>query len=201
MSSSSPVGAANPSETTVEYSVDPDGRIDCVETEAWNRFALANGAPELVDSRRIVGEMLDSFIDGELPRLLYWRMFNVLRAKQVPEAIYKFRCDAPAIERDLELVVYPRFDGDAFHGLRFQSVEIETRVRPGVALLQRRLPGGSPGATLLRMCSYCKRVFDDATSAWCGAEVYLAVGRTADVQLSHGACPECFAAVMRTLDG
>ena len=51
---------------------------------------------------------------------------------------------------------------------------------------------------LLSICSYCKKM-RDTDEAWVPIEHYL--HRHADVLLTHGICPDCYAKVMKDLPG
>lgn len=92
----------------------------------------------------------------------------------------------------------------------FHPAELESRVRVGqrmvklqkslaarikeleVALSEvRRLQG------LLPMCSYCKKVRNEA-NYWQQVEAYIT--STSGVQLTHSVCPSCLERVMREID-
>jgi hypothetical protein len=50
---------------------------------------------------------------------------------------------------------------------------------------------------LLPICSYCKKVRNEA-NYWQQVESYLA--SHTEVQLTHGVCPDCYARMMNELD-
>jgi sigma-B regulation protein RsbU (phosphoserine phosphatase) len=77
-------------------------------------------------------------------------------------------------------------------GLRV--VELQRALADRVAALEEALARVKQLQGLLPICAYCKRIRDDR-DYWDQVESYLA--RHADVQFSHGICPECFERVMR----
>lgn len=92
----------------------------------------------------------------------------------------------------------------------FHPVELESRVRVGQRLvkLQTSLSGRIKELEdalsevkrlqgLLPICSYCKKVRNEA-NYWQQVESYLA--SHTEVQLTHGVCPDCYARMMNELD-
>ncbi len=92
----------------------------------------------------------------------------------------------------------------------FHPVELESRVRVGQRMvkLQTSLAGRIKELEealrevkrlqgLLPICSYCKKVRNEA-NYWQQVELYLA--SHTEVQLTHGVCPDCYARMMKELD-
>ena len=92
----------------------------------------------------------------------------------------------------------------------FHPVELESRVRVGQRMvkLQTSLAGRIKELEealrevkrlqgLLPICSYCKKVRNEA-NYWQQVESYLA--SHTEVQLTHGVCPDCYAKMMKELD-
>jgi phosphoserine phosphatase RsbU/P len=92
----------------------------------------------------------------------------------------------------------------------FHPVELESRVRVGQRMvkLQTSLSGRIKQLEdalsevkrlqgLLPICSYCKKVRNEA-NYWQQVESYLA--SHTEVQLTHGVCPDCYARMMNELD-
>ena len=92
----------------------------------------------------------------------------------------------------------------------FHPVELESRVRVGQRMvkLQTSLAGRIKELEdalsevkrlqgLLPICSYCKKVRNEA-NYWQQVESYLA--SHTEVQLTHGVCPDCYDRMMKELD-
>jgi DNA-binding response OmpR family regulator len=92
----------------------------------------------------------------------------------------------------------------------FHPVELESRVRVGQRMvkLQTSLSGRIKELEdalsevkrlqgLLPICSYCKKVRNEA-NYWQQVESYLA--SHTEVQLTHGVCPDCYTRMMNELD-
>jgi hypothetical protein len=161
--------------------------------EAWVDFAVANDVPDLEPSQ-VLGQPLWRFISGAEVQHLYELLLSRVRHTQ-GTLVLPFRCDAPALRRFMELAMTAQPDG----AVELITWLVRTEPRDAVSLLT---PGGEPGQPLLAICSWCKRI-RLAETAW--VEVEEAVVRLGlfqmDVlpQLTHGVCPDCYAAVMRAL--
>ena len=92
----------------------------------------------------------------------------------------------------------------------FDAVELAARVRVGermiklqtnlasrVTELEAALADVKKLQGLLPICSYCKKVRNEA-DYWEQVESYLT--SRSELRLSHGVCPDCFARVMKELD-
>jgi hypothetical protein len=168
----------------ITYELDAQDRIRTTGAD-WDRFALANGAPELA-SHRIRLEPLWRFVTGievqHLLRLLFERVRSRNTTIRLP-----FRCDSPSARRFMELTVRPL----PAHALTVESRLLRTETRQYVPLLERspRLRYG-----FLTMCSWCKRI-RLVNGEW--AEVERAVEvmdlfTSADLpMISHGICRSC----------
>lgn len=81
-------------------------------------------------------------------------------------------------------------------GLRM--IELQETLADRVRELQSALSRVKQLQGLLPICAYCKKIRDDQ-NYWTRVEGYIS--NHADVQFSHGICPECFSRVMKELDG
>lgn len=72
-------------------------------------------------------------------------------------------------------------------------VQLETHLATRVRELEEALHSVKQLQGLLPICSYCKKVRDDR-NYWRQVESYLS--EHADVQFSHGICPDCYKAIV-----
>jgi hypothetical protein len=170
--------------TPVTYDLDDRDRILATGGE-WDRFAIANAAPELA-TRSVIGHPLWRFVEGEEVRHLLRLLLDQVRERNRSVSV-PFRCDAPALRRFMSMSIHPLEGGV----LRVESVVLRTEPRAYMPLLERshRLLYG-----MLSICSWCKRVrlFN---REW--VEIEQCVGRlnlfgSTDLpHLSHGICLPC----------
>jgi DNA-binding response OmpR family regulator len=73
-------------------------------------------------------------------------------------------------------------------------VELQTRLADKVSQLEAALTKVGRLSGLLPICAYCKAIRDDS-DYWHRVEEY--VSEHADVQFSHGICPDCLEGAMR----
>ena len=74
-----------------------------------------------------------------------------------------------------------------------RMVELQQRLASRVRELEDALGRVTQLQGLLPICSYCKKVRDDR-NYWRQVESYIS--EHADVQFSHGICPECYKAIV-----
>ena len=80
-------------------------------------------------------------------------------------------------------------------GLRM--LDLQARLADRVSELERALSRVRQLQGLLPICAYCKKIRDDQ-NYWSQVESYIS--KHADVQFSHGICPECYEEEIRKLD-
>lgn len=167
------------------YEIDALRRIVSVD-EAWCAFARENGAPQYADPASIYGRPLLSFISDPATRLIYDGLIGRVVSAQVPVTV-TLRCDAPALERWLELDLLPT----AGEGVRFRSRQLKTRPRqPPIEIRDRR--SDAPGRMVL-MCSWCKNVA--TPRGWASLEDAVAAldlfHEVTTPEITHGMCEPC----------
>lgn len=139
----------------------------------------------------MVGRSLFDFIDGLETRHLWELMIRAAREEQRTTRL-RFRCDAPACRRDLEMTLIPLEQG----WVEFQSAVLETVGREPLELLRH---DASRGDGYVRICSMC-RSLEVAEGEW--MEIQQALTKTrllyhaAPPSLTHGLCPTCFSAAL-----
>jgi hypothetical protein len=187
------VGAG--STTVVElitYDVDATDVIRAVGG-SWAEHALANGGDRLVHG--VVGRRLWDFIGGATTQHMYQNLVGKVRESGEP-ITFPFRCDSPALRRDMRMHLLPLSDG----WVRFESLTVQTRAWP-TALLARQ-PASKPDG-VIRICSWCKK--GKLRDEWVEPEVVVEelgmfIGDRERL-ISHAICPPCAHALEAALQG
>ncbi|MCC7275011.1 MAG: hypothetical protein IT561_20255 [Alphaproteobacteria bacterium] len=187
----------------VAYLVAPDGTLLAVGGRTWTPFAEANGAPAL-EPRQVVGRSLFEMIEGTEVRDVYRRLHEAVRTRRRPNVTFDYRCDAPALRREMRLSISPVEAGGALVALLYQSQVKLARVRPEMSLFlpELRLGARKPYSDerLVSLCDFCHRVAwpigpPRHGRRWIEPEDYYRRGGPADMIVSHGICPDCHARV------
>lgn len=162
--------------------------------EAWGTFAVANDTDALLPPA-ILGRTLWEFITENVTVQLYRRLLARVRGGSGPVQ-FAFRCDSPRTRRLLEMNIV----SDQGGGVTFVVHALVLEDRVAVDLLD---PYAPRGATLLRMCAWCKRI-PDADGRWMEVEEALpTLEAFAGGQLpaiTHGICTDCEKSMMQALD-
>lgn len=82
-------------------------------------------------------------------------------------------------------------------GVARRVVQLQQRLADRVAELELALSRVRQLQGLLPICSYCKRIRDDK-NYWSQVESYIA--EHLDIRFSHGICPSCLEAVLKSED-
>lgn len=173
------------------YELDEEERIVSVGG-TWTSFAIANGAPELAPPAPL-GRPIYASISDPTTSHIYSELYARVRAHQ-RTIEFQVRCDGPAVRRLLRLRLSPA------NNARVQVESTLLRAEPREAITEAA--ESSADAELLRVCGWCKLV--ELGMDW--VEVEVAIDRLALLErgvlprFSHGICPRCEAAMMRTLD-
>ncbi len=163
--------------------LDLDDRIVFVN-EAFDRFARANGAPELAGGA-VLDRPLWEFVTGDevrqLTRVLLARARSGHPIERVP-----YRCDSPTLRRYMQMTFEP-LPRDR---LAITSFERHIEPRPANPLLrQEPATEGTP----LRMCSWCRRV-DLGGDYWVEAEEAILILKLFEADhpppIAHTICPD-----------
>ena len=177
---------AAPASTAVIYEIDDSDRVVAVN-DTWTTFAVANDAPEL-SAPAILGTRLWDAVTDATTRQLYQGLLDRVRHGEVVS--YTYRCDGPAVRRDMVMRVSLED-----RRVRFTSRIHEAVNRDSQPILNRRVPRSGE---LIRVCGWCKRI---ALSDDRWEEVEVAIPElglhAAHVlpELTHGICPSCVARV------
>ncbi len=194
----------------VAYLVDRESRLAAIGGRNWDSFAVQNGCPELT-AASVVGRDVLSFIAGEEVRAAVRRYERALRRREVPQVEFAFRCDGPAVVREMRMMMTPVGSGDEPAHILYHAILLHASDRPAINLLEPEVLYASLEATrglpIATICAYCAHVRigdpdrDDAAPAvWTTAEEYYRRGGTSEVRISHGICPECRERVLREND-
>lgn len=174
--------------STVVYEIDEADRLVSVNDE-WTSFAVANDAPEL-SAPAILGIRLWDAVTDPTTRELYRSL--LVRVRHGAEVTYRFRCDGPAVTRDMLMHV----GAIGYRGVRFTSRVHSVAGRRAQPILDRRTPRSGE---LIRVCGWCKRIAV-ADDRWEEVEVAIpSLGLHAAAvlpDLTHGICPSCYRATL-----
>lgn len=170
---------------TIEYLVGPDSVVLEIHGN-WDEFATLNAARDLT-AQSVLGQRLSDFIAGPETRMIYEAL--VARILDTGESVrFTYRCDGPDCRRHMEMRVEPA----APEVVRFLSRLLREEPREVQHLLDDHARRSDE---ILTMCSWCKRVRDDAVDEWLDVEDYVVRTKLLEAavlpQLSHGLCPHC----------
>jgi hypothetical protein len=170
--------------SSVAYVLDAEDRVTAVD-EAWNAFAVAEGAPQLTRGR-IIGRPFAASIADAHTREICGLLFHAAR-QTGRQMVVPFRCDSPTVRRFMQLTIQPRSGGV----LCMSTSLLREEPRPAVALLDDTAPRGED---LVRICGWCKRV-PLPGGEWVEVEHAMRelglLERSTLPRLSHGICPAC----------
>jgi len=131
---------------TTIHRIDADDHITFLD-DGFRRQAKDAGVPDL--PAEIMGKNLFLYLAGQLTHLWYHLLLE--RARQGVEISFPFRCDSPALRRELQMVMRPI----EYNGVEFESRPIVEAPRPFTPLLD---PTIARGLQTVTMCAWCKRL-------------------------------------------
>jgi len=167
-------------------------------TAAWDTLETLDGenAPELV------------LLDWMMPGMDGIEICRKLRSTPGFEFIYIILLTSRSEKEDLAMGLMA--GANDYIAKPFHPIELESRVRVGVRMvkLQRSLASRVTELEaalahvqrlqgLLPICSYCKKVRNEA-NYWEQVDSYLTTH--SDVELTHGICPQCLEKLMKQVD-
>jgi hypothetical protein len=167
----------------LSYAIDEHDHLVRVD-DGYYRFAEENGWTEAGNS---LGRSLWDYVSGrelvKLQRLLVRRIRDEVGDVELP-----FRCDGPAVRREMDIRIVARPGGRAvLFSARLRSEEEREAPQP---LLD---PDAPRGEDTLEMCGWCDRF--EVDGEWLEVEEAarrLDLFRRSELPtLSHGICPDC----------
>lgn len=173
------------------YKIDAENNIVSVNDE-WLEFGIENGSPDLTASS-VLGKNILSFIADLETIGIFTELIELVREKGCPITI-RFRCDAPATERSMEMKISALPAGH----IEFRNRMLKAKERPPVAILDSSLPRTR---TPLTLCSWCKSAH--TAFGWLPLEDTINIMGYLDTEkmplLTHGICPSCEADLLKTI--
>jgi hypothetical protein len=170
----------------VIYEVDASDALVAVN-DAWQSFAIANGAPHLMQGL-ILGRSLWDFVSDDTTRLVYDVILRQVR--NGARSRFEYRCDSLDRRRLMEMSIVP---GRAGHVI-FESATI--------CVEWHRDPPVPAPATPARTCGWCKRTHTD-DHGWreLGLEsTGYGPGGPRTPVITDGMCADCYSRVMNSID-
>ncbi|MDQ1363759.1 MAG: hypothetical protein QG652_1621 [Pseudomonadota bacterium] len=171
-------------ETRVLYTIDHDDRLVYLN-DVWDRFALENASGHLT-GERIRNQRLWDFIADAETRHLHQVLVKRIRTRQVPVQL-PFRCDSPSVRRYMMMEMVPAPEA----AVEYRCTVLRIEQRAPVLFMEQK---GWRGDTLIRMCSWCKKVHT-------GEDVWMEIEdaiqelqlfeRKRLPEISHTMCDEC----------
>lgn len=180
--------------------LDHELRIARIGVPNWQQFLDENPPTDLAVRDRPEQSLLTlpvtRFIAGDTVRTTFSDLFYSVLSGARSVVQFDYRCDAPALRRDMRLSVRPiTTDGDTRY-LLYQSVVLSVQQRPAIPLF------GVPVADqeeddILTLCAICARVawpIGAPTGAreWIEPADYYRRGGGDVALISHGFCEDCF---------
>ena len=169
----------------IVYQLDSHNNLTKISGD-WDRFAIANNAPQLV-RKSVIDKPLFELVSDPQCNHLYKLLIE--RVKHTGKAVnFEYRCDSPDMRRFMHMGMIPQMGVD---GVCFKSTVERLEPRDPVPLLET---GINRSGDSIVICSWCKKIkIDD--DQW--AEIEEAIERLGLFgaqylpQLSHGLCPSC----------
>lgn len=181
----------------ISFVTDLEGTITGIAPSNWNAFAAANDALELLDER-VIGQNLFAFVSGRDVKSALQHIMKRVATGVHNRWAMEFRCDGPRCRRIMRQSITPVRESNTCIAFLFQSIELSTEERPMIDIFDfgevERQAQQNPNLPTIAICSWCKRVRQDATSGtcWVEAEDYYAAGGRSRVRISHSICEDCF---------
>lgn len=174
------------------YRIDAEDRIvEC--NDAWSCFARANYGEQSLPDWVIGKPIWDVVLDPTL-RELYRRMIAQARAGRLVR--FRCRCDAPSERRIFRMTLCGHEEGV----VEFTSEVESCEPRPEVTWLR---PHESDGRNLVRLCSWCARVFVH-DRGWVSIEQAIewhsSLQLHSSPRLTHGMCESCRDEMLRLIE-
>ncbi len=174
------------------YQIDSDDRFQYIN-DSFIDFAADNGRPEL-NSGTLYGKQIWDYVTGK--DVLFLQKLIVNRVRQSGEEYsYNFRCDSPAMKRDMRM----RISASESGGICFTSELLDVKPYHEHYLYA---PKKIDRKNTIHMCSYCKGV-KNMSGKW--LEIELALEQVDDFSglndpyISHGICDTCKDAILNDI--
>jgi len=172
-----------------------------VGTPNWQEFFEQNVSDDAKHLKQtpeaVIGQPITDFFSGERVRSAYATLFqDILKGQRGPFHV-DYRCDAPALRRDMRLSIRRIEPGEGGqHELLYQSILLSAEPRAPVSFVEAPIaPADRP--SILTLCSICARVAwpvgaQHPDCKWIEAAEYYRRGGDEVPMISHGFCEPCF---------
>ncbi len=180
------------------YLVTFEGKILAIGSPNWDAaMEMCNAAHLRADL--LLGANIFAYVAGEEVAATYRDWMRALQTGREPQITFEYRCDAPALKREMRMTMTAVVDGGRPSSVLFQSLVLSETERPPINLFDaahmKRQMESDLALPLVTLCSYCHSVKVRAANGdWVSAEAYYQKGGSDQVRISHGVCPKCFRA-------
>lgn len=179
------------------YRINSRDEIVFVNDE-WSRFALANGAAELLPDK-ILNQSVWNFITDDTTEFLYREIFKKVRRGKVIE--FDIRCDSPAM-RCLSAVTVASPNGDGEIQIATRTLWTKRRASPINFDDADSSAAAQPRQPMLIVCSWCKKI-NVGAEVWEEVEAAIKTLGLFELELlppqSHGICSVCYREITEKL--
>ena len=139
---------------------------------------------------------------GDIVSQNYRTLMKRALANATGPEVFVFRCDSANEMRQFRMTIScVQYPGQS-PKLLFHILPVSKTVRPPMDLfdgaVRKALLGEESGKKLVRICSYCLKVHDDAQDCWIEPEAYYRAGGSGDVQLQSRHLPRLLSRDHRT---
>ncbi len=190
----------------ISYILDSELKIIDYTKVTWDGFAQQNDGVKLLNEKAVLGSSILDHIYGDAKEH-YEKLFKSVLQKKKNKVILPFNCDSAEYSRECLLFTSYIQLQNSGPGVLCQSLVLKESMRPKIELFESQALKTvvdsnlrDRNSKLVVVCSYCKKVKDEASMEWISAEKYYQKGGIGNVKISHGACEECTKLIMSELE-
>jgi hypothetical protein len=175
--------------SNILYKIDAQDTIVFIN-DAWDRFALANDAPEMT-RENVLKRSLWDFIKDVTTVQLYRDILKIARTGKIMQ--FNFNCDSPDKIRSLEMIV----SAEKNDGVQFQTRTLRIKQREPQNILDINVQRIE---RFINICGWCKSI-EVALEEWKDLDEAISMlglfKHDKLPRLTHGICKNCLQKMSR----